>query len=70
MPPIAAPSAVAPAAASEPSTTPAAENGVVKQLADELATLKREFADFREQAESQTSELRRDLDDLKSQLGV
>lgn len=70
MPPIAAPSAVAPAAASEPSTTPAAENGVVKQLADELATLKREFAEFREQTESQTGELRRELDDLKTQLGA
>lgn len=57
-----APSAAAPQAA--------ADNGVLKQLADELATLKREFAEFREQAESQTSELRRDLDDLKSQLGV
>jgi len=48
----------------------AADNGVLKQLADELATLKREFAEFREQAESQTSELRRELDDLKTQLGA
>ena len=55
-----------------PPATPQAapDYGVLKQLADELATLKREFAEFREQAESQTSELRRDLDDLKSQLGV
>ena len=48
----------------------AADNGVLKQLADELATLKREFAEFREQAESQNSELRRELDDLKTQLGA
>jgi len=48
----------------------AADNGVIKQLADELATFKREFAEFREQTESQTSELRRELDDLKTQLGA
>ena len=57
----------APIAASE---SRAADNGVIKQLADELATLKREFAEFREHSDSQTSDLRRELDDLKSQLGV
>lgn len=57
-------------AASEPRPAPAADNGVIKQLANELATLKREFAEFREQTESQTGELRRELDDLKTQLGA
>jgi hypothetical protein len=57
------------AAASEPRPAPA-DNVVIKQLSEELATLKREFAEFCEQAESQTSELRRELDDLKTQLGV
>jgi hypothetical protein len=56
--------------ASESRSVPAADSGVTKQLADELATLKREFAEFREQTESQTSELRRELDDLKTQLGA
>lgn len=57
-------------AASESRPTPAADNGVLKQLADELATLKRDFADYREQNDARTDELRRELDDLKSQLGV
>jgi uncharacterized protein YceH (UPF0502 family) len=77
MPPSAAPTSPAPtmistpaAGSSEPRPAPAADSGVTKQLADELATLKREFAEFREQTESQTSELRRELDDLKTQLGV
>lgn len=64
------PAAPSPSAPSAAAPQAAADNGVLKQLADELATLKREFAEFREQADSQTSELRRDLDDLKSQLGV
>ena len=58
------------AVANEPRPALAAESGVTKQLADELATLKREFAEFREQTESQTGELRRELDDLKTQLGA
>ena len=77
MPPSAAPSSPAPtmisppsAGSSEPRPAPAADSGVTKQLADELATLKREFAEFREQTESQTGELRRELDDLKTQLGA
>lgn len=61
--PQSAPASVSPAA-------PAADNGVVKQLCDELATLKREFAEFREEAETKVGELRRELDDLKTQLGV
>lgn len=58
------------AAASEPRSTPAVDNGVMKQLADELAALKRDFAEYREEADARTDELRRELDDLKSQLGV
>ena len=75
-PPIVAPTSPAPtiatphAAVSESRPASAADSGVIKQLADELATLKREFAEFREQTESQTGELRRELDDLKTQLGV
>ncbi len=48
----------------------AGDNGIVKQLADELAGLKREFAEFREEADSKVSELRRELNDLKTQLGA
>lgn len=77
MPPSAAPSSPFPtmaatpvAGASESRSVLAADNSVTKQLADELATLKREFAEFREQTESQTGELRRELDDLKTQLGA
>lgn len=77
-PPVAAPTSPVPmiatppaqAAVSESRPASATDNGVMKQLADELATLKREFAEFREQTESQTSELRRELDDLKTQLGA
>lgn len=75
--PSAAPTSPAPTMAapqspvtSAPRLAPVADSGVIKQLADELATLKREFAEFREQTESQTSELRRELDDLKTQLGA
>ncbi|WP_428306332.1 DUF480 domain-containing protein [Lacipirellula sp.] len=72
-PPSAAPSSPvsSPApAASESRPAPAVDNGVLKQLADELATLKRDFAEYRDQADARTDELRRELDDLKSQLGV
>ena len=65
MPPRPAAPTAAPIAA-----PPAADNGIVKQLADELAGLKREFAEFREEAETKVGELRRELDDLKTQLGV
>lgn len=54
----------------ETLTPPAANNGELESLREELAGLKRELAELREQSESQTGELRRDLDDLKSQLGV
>lgn len=66
------PQAVAPASPppAEQRTAPPADNGVVKQLCEELATLKRELAELREQTEITTGELRRELDDLKSQLGV
>lgn len=70
--PISTPLSVAPSSPAPPAAAPqpAADNGVVKQLIDELATLKREFAEFREQTESHTGELRRELDDLKTQLGA
>ena len=67
MPPTAVQSSPAQAAVPPQAT---GDTGVLKQLADELATLKREFAEFREQAESHTNELRRELDDLKTQLGA
>lgn len=67
MPSSAVPSSSPPPA---PATQAVADHGVLKQLADELATLRREFAEFREVAESQTSELRRELDNLKTQLGA
>jgi uncharacterized protein len=72
-PPIAAQSStsIAPSpAASDSRPASAVDSGVLKQLADELATLKRDFADYRDQADARTDELRRELDDLKSQLGV
>jgi len=65
--PSAAPSPPLPQTAA-PQATP--DNGVLKQLADELATLKREFAEYRDQADARTDELRRELDDLKTQLGA
>lgn len=72
----AAPSPPTPAAGShspaptETRPAPAADNGLLKHLTDELATLKRDFAEYRDQADARTDELRRELDDLKSQLGV
>jgi hypothetical protein len=61
---------VHPPATSELCSAPLLDDGVMKQLSDELATLKREFAEYRDQADARTDELRRELDDLKSQLGV
>ena len=54
----------------ETRTPPATNNGELETLREELAGLKRELAELREQSESQTGELRRELDDLKNQLGV
>jgi hypothetical protein len=69
-PPSSLPVGVHPPATSASHTVPPPDNGVMKQLADELAALKREFAEYRVHADARTDELRRELDDLKSQLGV
>ncbi len=42
----------------------------LEELRSELAALKRELAELREQSESAVRHLRRDFDDLKSQLGA
>jgi uncharacterized protein YceH (UPF0502 family) len=55
-------------AATSPSKS--AEDGELQRLSSEVAALKRELAELREQAETASSELRRELEDLKSQLGV
>lgn len=71
--PLAAPGSAEGPVATPPTAAPSAaiaDGGVLKQLSDELAALKREFAEFREQAESQVDELRRELNDLKTQLGA
>lgn len=52
------------------ATPTAVGNGELEALRGELAMLKRELAELREQSESTASELRRELGDLKSQLGV
>lgn len=54
----------------ETRTPPATNDGELEAIREELAGLKRELAELREQSESQTGELRRELDDLKSQLGI
>jgi hypothetical protein len=54
------PTAAAPASAPE---------GAWQSLRDEILALRRELTDVREQAELTTHELRRELDDLKTQLG-
>ncbi|QDT75287.1 DUF480 domain-containing protein [Lacipirellula limnantheis] len=74
MPPSAVPSSPAPgrseANSQESRSISAADGGAIKLLADEVTALKREFAEYREQSDSQTNELRRELEDLKRQLGV
>ena len=42
----------------------------VEQLKSELASLRRELAELREHADAQAAELRREIDDLKRQLGT
>jgi uncharacterized protein len=58
------------ASASESRSAAAADAGILKQLSDELASLKREFAEYREESQSNVDQLRRELDDLKTQLGA
>jgi uncharacterized protein YceH (UPF0502 family) len=48
----------------------ATNNGELLSLRDELASLRREVAELREQSDTTVGELRRELEDLKSQLGV
>jgi len=48
----------------------AASDGELRQLRGEVAALRRELGELREHAASLESELRRELNDLKSQLGV
>ncbi len=53
-----------------PPASKSTDNGDLQELRGEIAALKREVAELREQAESTASELQRELNDLKSQLGV
>jgi uncharacterized protein YceH (UPF0502 family) len=57
---------------SDSATPPSkvAGDGELQRLSSEMASLKRELAELREQSETATSELRRELEDLKNQLGV
>jgi len=47
-----------------------ADNGELDSLRDEIGLLKRELAELREETQSMSTELRRELEELKSQLGV
>jgi uncharacterized protein len=59
---------VAAATMAPPAATVRGEE--LDELRSELAALKRELAELREQSESAANELRRELDDLKTQLGT
>jgi uncharacterized protein YceH (UPF0502 family) len=57
-----------PAAVAAPAAPPSPRE--LDQLRSDVAELKRSFAELRDQSEIATAELRRQLDDLKQQLGV
>jgi uncharacterized protein len=65
-PPAVQSSATAPASA----TATSSHDDMLVELRDELAAVKRELADLRDQTDAVTGELQRELSDLKSQLGV
>jgi uncharacterized protein len=53
-----------------PLASKSTDSGELQELRGEVAALKREVAELREMAEASASELQRELNDLKSQLGV
>jgi hypothetical protein len=59
-----------PGGPSSATSATAVESGEVESLRSELVALRREVVEVREEAETKIGELRRELDDLKSQLGV
>ena len=68
--PAAAPTKPSPPASSPPPAPIASDHGEVQALKKEVATLRSELNETREQLETQITELRNDLQELNRQLGV
>ncbi|MBX3426040.1 MAG: DUF480 domain-containing protein [Pirellulales bacterium] len=64
------PSAPAPSVSPSRSAAPSPANDATGALAEQIATLRQELAELRDELETTTGALQRELDDLKSQLGA
>ncbi|MBX3432019.1 MAG: DUF480 domain-containing protein [Pirellulales bacterium] len=64
------PSAPAPSVSPTRSAAASSTNDATDALAAQIATLRQELAELRDEFETTTGALRRELDDLKSQLGA